>query len=430
MKNDANKKINKVDLWVDIILFFGFLIRLIYVMNTSVYVRGHDVGNYTSLTDGLINNGHLGYIEYIAKFGHLPDFDPFEVFAFYHPPLHHVIAAGVLRISVNLGATITEAFKNVQLLTCFYSALTMFFAYLILEKIAKKQWQIIIPLAMFCFHPSLIYMSASINNDMLATLLEMVAIYCAINWIQSNFKLIHLLLTGLFIGLGMCAKLTAGMLAFPVGLIMLMRLIEMAKQSKLGKCIWHYILFAIVTVPIGMWWTIRNWVLFRQTPGVPTGDETDFKYVGNVPILEQFSIPKNWGLDYPFHSPKASYCSNSWLIMFRTAMFTEMWPDPGVILLNICRALFVGSVVLGIGCAILTIIVNIVEIVRGNKYIGAFFLCGYITFILSFIAFVIKYPFTCSSDFRYIATVLIYSSLSIVQACYVFKRRKNLVSEQ
>lgn len=418
-------KENKSRIGSYIVIAIGFIARLIYVLNTSVYERGHDVGYYTSLSDGQINIGHLGYIEYIAKFGHIPDFDPFEVFIFYHPPLHHIFGAIVLKVSTLLGASIDVAFKNVQFLVLFYSSVMMIFVYLILKIIVIEEKHIIIPLAIFCFHPSLVYMSASINNDMLATLFEIMCIYYSVKWIKCGYKRKDLLLSGLCIGLGMCAKMTVGMLAFPVGLIMLMKLIDSVKDKSLVKCIKDYSLFALVTIPTGMWWTVRNLILFNQTPGVPTGDETDLKYVGFTPLIEQFGIPSSLGLDYPFHSMKASYCSNSWLIMFRTAMFTEIWPDIGPMMLLFCQVVFVGSVILGLFCAALTLIINIVEIKKGDRYLGAFFLCGYVTFILSFIAFVIKYQFTCSSDFRYIAAILIYSSTSIAQAMFFLKKRKN-----
>ncbi|MCQ2548885.1 MAG: glycosyltransferase family 39 protein [Lachnospiraceae bacterium] len=405
------------------ILVLGFLTRFIYVINTSVYERGHDVGYYTSLTDGKINIGHLGYIEYIAKFGHLPDFDPFEVFIFYHPPLNHVLGAMVLRISTFFGAGIDAAFKNVQYMELFFSTMCMVVVYLILKRLVQEDKYIVLGLAVFCFHPSLVYMSASINNDMLSTLFELLCVYFGLLWME-NFQSRYLYLTGLCIGLGMCAKLNASIMAFPVGLIMLMHFIDSIKDKTWAKCVKEYIVFGLITVPIGMWWTVRNFILFHQTPGVPTGDETDFKYVGFASWIEQFGIPKSLNLSFPFHSAKASYTSNAWLIMFRTAIFTEIWPagmeEP---YLTFCRIAFLFSIALAFVCAILTIYVNIKEIRNGNVYRGTFLLSGYITFILAFIAFVIKYQFTCSSDFRYIAAILVYSAASLAQVLWLKKKQ-------
>lgn len=416
------KKI-KADIYAYGIIVIGFIARLIYILNTTVYERGHDVGYYQSLTDNSISIGHLGYIEYIAKFGHLPDFDPFDVFIFYHPPLNHIFGAIVVRISTFFGAGIDAAFENVQFLILFYSTITMILAYLILKMIAKETKHILFPLTVFCFHPSLIYMTGSINNDMLSVMFEILAIYLCLKWLE-DYKLKYLLLTGLSIGLGMCAKESAAILAFPVGFMMLLRFIEMVKDKKTWQCVKEYIYFGLITVPIGMWWTIRNWVLFRQTPGVPTGDETDIKYLGFHSWWEQFGWPGDWGLDYPFHTIYSKTCSNSWVIMFRTAMFTEMRPDVEGGTLLALQILFVGSVVFALACAVLTIVVNVLEIKRGNKRRGIFLLSGYISFIILFIAFIIKYQFTCSADFRYIAAILIFASTSLVQARFIFKKNE------
>lgn len=42
-----------------------------------------------------------------------------------------------------------------------------------------------------------------------------------------------------------------------------------------------------------------------------------------------------------------------------------------------------------------------------------FLLCGYGVMLFSFAAFVIIYPYTCSSDFRYITICLIYIAIGI-----------------
>lgn len=45
--------------------------------------------------------------------------------------------------------------------------------------------------------------------------------------------------------------------------------------------------------------------------------------------------------------------------------------------------------------------------------LGIFLLCGYAVMLFSFAAFVIIYPYTCSSDFRYITICLIYIAIGI-----------------
>lgn len=64
----------------------GVILRSYYVICTGVVDRQHDEGYFSGLSDDLINPGHLGYIEYLCKFGHLPDFSPYKLFSYYLRP--------------------------------------------------------------------------------------------------------------------------------------------------------------------------------------------------------------------------------------------------------------------------------------------------------------------------------------------------------
>ena len=85
------------------VIVLSAIIRLWYILITDVGVRQHDLGTSTSLYDNIINPGHLGYVEYLVKFKALPDFNPFSVFSYYHPPLHHIVAAFFLKAADILG---------------------------------------------------------------------------------------------------------------------------------------------------------------------------------------------------------------------------------------------------------------------------------------------------------------------------------------
>ena len=103
----------------------GVLLRSFYVLFTSVYDRQHDAGTFTTLSDDLINIGHLGYVEFLCKFGRIPEFSPYEIFSYYHPPVHHILASLFIRFQLLFGVEEQLAFENIQALTCFYSSLCM-----------------------------------------------------------------------------------------------------------------------------------------------------------------------------------------------------------------------------------------------------------------------------------------------------------------
>ena len=101
--------------------------------------------------------------------------------------------------------------------------------------------------------------------------------------------------------------------------------------------------------------------------------------------------------------------------MFKTSLFTEIWPDNiSPLVLHFCQVLYILAVILGLTLAVLTVVKSVRMIRQGNTMLGSFILSGYVSIVLTFIAFVIKYPYTCSCDFRYIAVSLLYASIAML----------------
>ncbi len=405
-------KRTKLALTSSAIIISGILVRLIYILNTSVFERTHDVGTYTDLSDSLINPGHLGYIEYIAKFGHLPDFDPFKLFSYYHPPLHHILSAIVVKISSLFTDSVDTCFENVQYLVLAFSAATLIIAYFFLKELATKDWQVIAGLLLFTFHPSLIYMSAYVNNDMLTIMFEALGLYFTVKWIKT-YRFKYLILMAFALGFGMCTKISAVVIAIPMGVLMLMHLIDEAKEKRAWRCIREYACFALISIGLGLSWTVRNIIRFSTKPGIASATPDDIKYMGDYSIWQRLTIPGNWGFDYPFHNEYGSVSDNAWLILFKTSIFGEIRPDISPESVIWFQAALIAAIIAGLGLTALTIWVIIREIRRGDRTIGIFMLSGYLAIMLSYIAFVIKYPYTCSCDFRYIAIVLLFGGAAI-----------------
>lgn len=421
-----------------LVFLMGFVIRLIYIFNTTVYERSHDVGAYTSLTDGQINPGHLGYIEYIVKFGKLPQINPFDLFSYYHPPLHHILGALTVKLSLLFGASYEMAFENVQIYTALVSMLCLFIAYKILRLFSKDNVYTLLAMILMTFHPAMIYMSGYVNNDMLTLLFELLCIYFTLRYVEiikedkvfyekaasadtdngnikgtiKKAKSKYLIFMALSIGLGMCVKISVVLFAIPMGIVMLYELINVNK-NELIALIRQYIIFGIISVSIGMSWTLRNLIKFHQKPGIASATPEDIKYMGNWSLLQRIGIPFNVEFKYPFFNEYGSVSSNIWDIMFKTSLFGEMRPDISDFMLIICR---VGLIISIFGFIILTLVslIRYIGIIKnGDKILGTFLLAGFIAVLLSYVAFTIKYPYTCSCDFRYIIVILMYFAITV-----------------
>lgn len=401
---------------VFMLILLGILLRCGYVLLSGLYDRQHDAGAYTGMGTSFVNPGHIGYIEYIYKFHKLPDINPYELFAYYHPPLHHIISYLWLQINIWLGVTEELAFENLQILPLLYSCLCMMVTWKILKVLEIRESGLYIGLGFMVLHPATIIMAGSVNNDMLTILFMCLTILYSLKWIRSkDLKgLIHL---ALVIGFGMITKLNSAVLAIPLGVIFLIHFISVIREKDkalLIEWIKNYCIFAVIVIPIGLSWIVRNLIRFGEKPGVPVPGETSPMYTAAYSLWERLGVPSfaDWHFDFPFHPISASACNNTWVIMFHTSLFAEEYPtNLPDILLSMCQITFILGIILGITTAILLIAVLISKKTRSEDTV--FLLTGYVIMLISFAAFVIIYPYTCSSDFRYVAICLVYVSIAL-----------------
>lgn len=409
------------------IVFGGMLLRVFYVLFTDICTLQNDGGTFTGFGTSQINNGHIGYIEYIYKFFHIPDMDPYEYFGYYHPPLHHIIEAIWLSIQRMIGVPEQLAFENLQIPTLIYSGLCIIVMMHILEEceVPKK----IIPFGMilFAFHPRMMVLAGSVNNDMLALLLLLVTIWRTLVWIREK-TLKNIILIALALGFGMVSKLNTAICAFSIALIFLLYLIEVLKTQNLvliKDAVIQYVVFAVICIPIGLSYIVRNLILFGEKPGIPspalipeqsvlfTGDYSVWSIIG-VPLINDLNV------SFPFHPLSAQASHNTWVILFQTGLFAEAYPtDINDFLLAFAQIAYVASIIV----AMLTTVIFIVQYAKkfmkqirekSDVKRTLFLLSTYIFMLVSYGLFIFKYPYTCSSDFRYMTACLIFTSLGYI----------------
>ena len=140
-------------------------------------------------------------------------------------------------------------------------------------------------MAILCFHPTLILMAGSINNDILSALLMMAAALWTLRWYRApSFG--RILCIALCIGLAMMTKLSGALVAPAVAVVFLIKLIQSRKAP--GRLIGQYAAFGAAVFPLGLWWGVRNLLRFG-TPitYVPMIADTDVQYIGHIPVLQR-----------------------------------------------------------------------------------------------------------------------------------------------
>ncbi len=433
-------------------VWFGMLMRVGYVLFFDIWTLQNDGGTYTGLGTPDINNGHIGYIEYIYKNLHLPTMDPYEYFGYYHPPFHHIIEAIWLWIQRLLFVSEELAFENLQIPTLIYSGLCMVVMLQILKEADIEDKYIVPGMLLFAFHPRMMVLGGSVNNDILALLLLLCTIWRTMAWIR-NKSIKNIILIALALGFGMISKLNTAICAFSIAVVFLIELLISFKDGNLLRrksIIVQYLIFAVISIPIGMSYIIRNLVLFGEKPGIPspaiipnesvmyTGDYSVWSIIG-VPTLADLNVA------FPFHPISAKAIHNTWVILFQTGLFAEAYPaEINDYLLAVAQIAYVASIIAAVITTIAFIILYFGRMVSEKRAIKysipypteaelesgvirtedanwhlertVFLWCTYVFMLLSFSLYVFKYPYTCSSDFRYMTASLVFTSLGFI-AC-------------
>ena len=235
------------------------LMHTFYIIYTHTWERQHDVIGFRN-GKGI---GQAALIEYLMNEGHLPDFDPTSRWGFFQPLLHHIVSAAWLKFNLLRGMNYDRACEYIQILTLIYSLVLIFYGFRIFALMGLKGRGLLISETLLAFHPLLIMLSGSVNNDIMSHMFLVMAVYYVLKWYRDeSFK--DLFLTALTIGLSMMAKLSGVLAAPAVAFLMLYKLaVDIREKKDVLKRIREYAVFAVTVFPLGLFFPLRNMILFH-----------------------------------------------------------------------------------------------------------------------------------------------------------------------
>ncbi len=395
-----------------ILLLFaaGFIMRLTYVLSIPYDRFQHDVYSFGR------GSGHSGYIEYIFANGHLPDFDVTTVDQFYHPPLHHIIAAVWLRLQTVCGISYENAFENIQILTLFYSTLCLILSYKIFRRMGLKDSGLITATAVITFCPAFYIMAGSVNNDILSIAFILGAVLNTLYWFK-NRSMGRIICIALCIGLGMMTKLSVWMVAPAVAFIFIYVFFKELKSVK--TYIVQYLVFLAVCAPLGLCWSVRNYLSW----GVPFTfvqklSENSSQYIGDTPLMtrlfsldsiqfddvaEQFTM---FGGEYNEYNPLVGF--------FKTSVF-----DEGIairhypLIEGFNKILFWSAVILGIAGFAAMIYMFFKKKNQVSVPVRIFTAIFYSVMLGCYYLFCFEFPHVCTQNIRYGLPLIVIGALSL-----------------
>lgn len=368
------------------IFLIGMLIRLFYVIDSPFYVRQHDLGDY----DG---TWHLGYVYTIYETGKLPSTNKNE---FYHPPLYHVLGALTLKITSFFSFPLSRHFESLQYLSLIISFFTLFFIYKIIDFLLIEEKYRFLMKLLITFSPLFIMFSGAINNDILMFLNFCISLFYLLKW-NDNPSVKNIAFLAIFTGLCVSSKMNGSLIAIPILFLFLKKLFSQPYKMQYFK---QFVLFGFISLPIGLWFYVRNYLLFHQGLSYVLSPNLPDLYVGNYSLFQRifsFSFRQFFEIfAYPYNNDY-----NIWAYLLKTSVFDEEIFSVDLIHLSY---LFLNTFLVILS---LYYFLRYLLSYRKNNTINTLLITWFF-FFLSYLLFNIRYPYACSMDFRYIFLNMIF----------------------
>ena len=384
-----------------LVIFAGFMVRVFYVVLTTALLFQNDV---TALHPD--SYGHLGYVYQLYVNGKLPDIDPTTAYEFYQPPLHYFISAFFLKVFNTLGLLpkVNEnwAWEEIlQVLPLIYSTITQVYIYKIAKQMKLTMEGCLAAVCFAGFLPYSIIMGGALNNDPLAMLFTMMCIYYTFRWYDKP-DMKGILTMALCIGCAMMTKISAGLIAPAMAVMMLQRAWKGRKQWK--AYLKQFVCFGIIAFPLGLWHSVYNYIKYEMPIGfVPFLGEDSIQFIGIHDkwsrffdferAFEDLSVRMdrvNSFADYNIPVTLIKYVTFGESRYYRASRLTNIL-GTGIFWVN--AALFLLMVVMFVIWCFFK---------DGRLMQKVFMLTGAVVSIYSYLKFCIKYTHVCSMNVRYI----------------------------
>ena len=412
------KKSKKLSAESLIVLIFaaGFILKTGYVLYSDILTRQNDVALFE---EGNYNFFHSGYILYMRDNFALPKSDIRDMGQFYHPPFHYFVSAVFLKAYEIFLPKGTHNYEALQALSLLWSqfAVIMIFKNLKLLGISRESC----PTAacILSAFPTFTILAGSVNNDVLSILLFFTAFYFGLKWFKDG-KWADIIFSALATGFGMMTKLSIGLIAFPLGFLFIVKLIKDLKAKKEGgKTFANLAVFAVLSAPLGLWYQIRNYLMFKVPLTYVLRSDNFYQDVSRFTPLQRlfgfYGFPIE---DYYINlGSDGEQDYNIFITEVKTLLFGEENYRDDFTMSMAGYALLITLLIL-ILIALAGFVAALVKAKKsGNLWETLSMAILAVTQVGSIIMFSLKYPHICSMNFRYSTPLILCGVLFYTKIC-------------
>ena len=385
---------DKTEELIRLMLFAGLVMRIGYMLYTDAYTRPHDIAG-----------GHDSYILQIMQNFQLPQDNHGQ---FYQQPVYYIISAIVSAVVNAILGTSEDPHALVnaaKIVSCFASCSVLLMVPKLCKELELDRRAEPVVLAITAFLPEFYLLAGRVGPDSLSVYLMMLALLLTIRWFKSQTFPLTIQLAVVY-GLAISTKISCAVFAIFTAVLMLIKLVQAIKQKKAAPLLAKLGVFGCISLPLGMWYCIRNLVRFDQP----------FNYVYPLPITcdlycGDHSIASRF-LYFSMENLKLRPYANPWedynypMYLVKCSVFGEFqygvpeWVSYGLVLVNFALILLSLFAMIYVICC------------TKEKPMLRFGIPALWMFMYGFsINFNINYPFGCTMDFRYIVPTAIFGGL-------------------
>lgn len=384
--------------WViRMIIAAGFVMRIGYMLYTPVNVRCHDLFEMDVTTDG-----KAGYLLRLILEGRLPESYDLQL---YQQPFFYIAGAACSRL-LNLILGNTEVFfltDAAKVISCMASCLTLVVVGKLFEALEISPTSTCFGMAVAAFTPVFYLTGGRLGENAPVTFFTAAALLYTLYWNKKpNLK--NTVILAFLYGFGMLTKMSMAIAALYTAWIFLKKLIEYRKSVGMyGKLL----LFAGISLPLGLWYSVRNMILFGQGfTYVLVQDVNGPLYRGKVSLVQRFlTLDVGNLLETPYADPYTDHNYAAYLL--KTELFGEFkyqvpeWIPVCLLFLN----LVLTAVAAGYCIRLL-----FQRKKCGNAVIPMVWMLLFTGFAVNSY---LSYPFGCTMDFRYYMMLTVCKALLI-----------------
>jgi len=246
---DRRRPLTARALWITVLLL-GALGRLVYVFATPVFYAPDE-------------QSHFNYVKHLVEVRSLPVLatglgDPANEWEHHQPPLYYLLLAPVYAAAHSFTDNPAGVVFSLRLVSVVLWLITLRLGWIFLEQLnLGREFRWLCVLTLGCLLPTYVFISATINNDNLLTLVG-TATLCLLTTPRRTRATIVAL--GVMLGVGLWVKASALVLFPAVGVLFVVEAWQ-RRLSPRTALLQAVVVFGLATLLYAPW-AIRNWWLY------------------------------------------------------------------------------------------------------------------------------------------------------------------------